>query len=104
MCVVMDVNETKKCRIVPKKNRFVPDLLLQNQRIEKEVVMEINKAEISRAMSLADVYMIGEDKSETLLTPKNFYLKVESESTEDGDDKKEPTPEPDNESGGDAIV
>lgn len=72
--MIMAVNETKKCRIVPKKNRFVPDLLLHNQRIETETTMEINKAEIIRAMSLADVYMVNDDGTETLLTPKNFYV------------------------------
>lgn len=86
-------NETKKCRIVPKKNRFVPDLLLHNQRIEEETTMEINKAEITRAMSLADVFMVNEDGTETLLTPENFYDPVESkedsgETTDPGTDSE----------------
>lgn len=85
----MGVNDTKKCRIVPKKNRFVPDLLLHNQRIEEETTMEINKAEIARAMSLADVYAVGEDGSEVLLTPFNFFLKEEEKETDDVDKKEE---------------
>lgn len=81
--ISMEVNDTKKCRIIPKKYNFIPDLLLNNKRIEKETVMEINKAEICRAMSLATVYMINDDGTEVLLTPMNFYLKPLSE---DGDE------------------
>lgn len=82
--ISMEVNDTKKCRIIPKKYNFIPDLLLNNKRIEKETVMEINKAEICRAMTLATVYMINDDGTEVLLTPENFYLKPLSE---DGGDE-----------------
>lgn len=83
--ISMEVNDTKKCRIIPKKYNFIPDLLLNNKRIEKETVMEINKAEICRAMTLATVYMINDDGTEVLLTPMNFYLKPLSEDGETSD-------------------
>lgn len=94
---IMAANETKKCKIIPKKNRFVPDLLIANKRIVSETTMEINKAEIRRAMSFADVFMIGDDGTETLLTPKNFYVSEADETSGDGSDSGTETPptEPD---------
>ena len=85
--IAMSRTDTKKCRIVPQRNRFVPDLLLNNQRIEEETTMEINVAEIQRAMSIAEVYEVAEDGSETLLDEFNFFLK----SGEAAEEEKEPT-------------
>lgn len=89
--IVMAVTDTKKCRIVPKKLNYIPDLLLHNQRIEEEITMKINRQEILRAMSLADVYEIAEDGTETLLTPLNFCYK--EEETGDGSGEEATTPE-----------
>lgn len=84
---VMGPEETKKCKIVPRKYTYIPDLLPNNKRIEGETVMQLNKNEIIRAMTLADVYLIGEDDSETLLNPENYYEAIEEKSNE-----KEETP------------
>ena len=88
--VVMTVTDTKKCRIIPKRLNYIPDLLLHNQRIEKETVMEINRQEILRAMSLANVYEIAEDGTETLLTPLNFCLKTEEKDSGSGEEVTPP--------------
>lgn len=91
--IAMGRTDTKKCKIIPQKNRFVPDLLLNNQRIEEETVMEINVAEIQRAMSIAEVYEVGKDGSETLLDEFNFFLKSgEAVEEEEDDSTKEPSP------------
>lgn len=88
---VMGPDETKKCRIVPQKYRFVPDILLNNKRIEEETIMELNKAEIARAMSIAEVYFIAEDGTETLATQENFYVaNATSDDTEEGGEVEEP--------------
>lgn len=84
--VSMESNDTKTCRIVPKKYNYIPDLLLQNKRIEEETTMDLNPKEIQRAMMLADVYAQDDSGEETLLTPLNFYLK-EEESTEEGSEE-----------------
>lgn len=87
--IVMKRTDTKKCRIVPVKNRHVPDVLLHNKRITEETTMDLNKMEIRRAMSFAEVFVVDGD-TETLVTDQNFYLKdVEEESGSGDDDKKE---------------
>ena len=83
--ISMESNETKKCRIVPSKYNYIPDLLLRGKRIEEEITMELNPKEIQRAMTLADVFAVAEDGTETLLTPLNFYLK--EETTEDSEEE-----------------
>ena len=90
--VSMESNETKKCKIVPKKYNYIPDLLIQNKRIEKETTMNLNPKEIKRAMAYADVFAIGELDEETLLTPLNFCYKDDTVS-EDAGDEEEPEEE-----------
>lgn len=88
---VMEAGETKKCKIIPKKNKVVLDLLPNNKKIEKETTMEINRNEIARAMSAADVYLIGNDGSQTLLNEENYYLSLgtsESDKENEGDDNE----------------
>lgn len=63
--------EKRKVRIIPKKNRFIPDLLPNNGRIYDETVMELNQKEILRCLSDADVYEILEDGTERLITFNN---------------------------------
>lgn len=95
---VMTVNEVKTCRIVPKKYNYIPDLLLHNQRIEEETTMNLNKAEVWRAMMLADVYATV-DGEEVLMTPKNYFFKgdvVEDEGGGDDDPSTPPNPPEEN--------
>lgn len=63
--------EKRKVKIIPKKNRFIPDILPNNGRIYDETVMELNQKEILRCLSDADVYEILEDGSEVLITFNN---------------------------------
>lgn len=91
--VSMESNDTKNCRIVPKKYNYIPDLLLQNKRIEEETTMDLNPKEIQRAMMFADVYAQDDGGGETLLTPLNFYLKDEEEAAEDESEETEPDTE-----------
>ena len=90
--ISMESNETKKCRIVPSKYNYIPDLLLHGKRIEEEITIELNPKEIQRAMTLADVFAVAEDGTETLLTPLNFCLKEETteDSEEEGGGSEEP--------------
>lgn len=90
MSTMMSNSETKKCRIIPKDKRFVPDILLQNKRIVEETVMDLNKSEIRRAMSFAEVYIINGD-IETLATEKDYFIKDAGVCE---DDKVETDPEP----------
>lgn len=87
---VMGPEETKKCRVVPKKYNYIPDLLLNNKRIEEECTLDLNKNEIARAMSLAEVYEVKED-GEVLLDSTNYFISaVEDEEVKDGGETKEP--------------
>ena len=60
---------TKKCKIVPKFP--LPDLIMF-RRVEFPCVMDLNKAEIKRAMNYADVFEILDDGKEVLLSPYNY--------------------------------
>lgn len=86
---VMGPEETKKCKVVPKKYNYISDILPNNKRIEGETILELNKNEIARAMTLANVYLIGEDDSELLLNPENYYKSLEEKK-----DKEEEEEEP----------
>ena len=79
----------KKCRIVPKFS--LPDLI-PYKRIEYPCEMELNKAEIIRAMNYADVYEILESGEEILLDPVNFD-EVNSD-TGSGDEPGPEDPDP----------
>lgn len=93
--VTMAANDTKKCRIIPKKYNYIPGLLLKNKRIEEETTMELNKAEIIKAMTLADVYLVNGEDDETLLTPLNFCDPVKESVEEDGGEETDPPVEED---------
>lgn len=64
--------KTRTVRIIPKKNRFIPDILPNNGRIYDETVMELNPKEILRCLTDADVYEILEDGTEKLITIENM--------------------------------
>jgi len=61
---------TKKVRIIPKFDIGVPDIL--PDRIHEEIVLELNRKEVIRALNYADVYEVLEDNSEILLDKENF--------------------------------
>lgn len=67
----------KKCKIVPKFG--VPDLV-RFKRVEFPCIMELNEAEMIRAMNYADLYEQLEDGSEVLLDPKNFNSNISTVS------------------------
>ena len=89
----------KKCKIVPKFS--LPDLI-PYKRIEYPCEMELNKAEIIRAMNYADVYEILESGEEILLDPVNFD-EVNSD-TGGGDEPGPDDPDPDKPNPGDEGV
>lgn len=60
----------KKCRVVPKKCG-IPDIL-PNKRIFEPMVLELNKKEVRRAMSYAEVSEILSDNSEIPIDEENF--------------------------------
>lgn len=64
--------ETKKVKIIPKKLNSIPDILRNNKRIEEPMIMELNKKEIQRAMSFANVASVSKDEKETLLDTRNW--------------------------------
>lgn len=63
---------TKKVKVSPAKNKFVSDILRNNKRIEEPMVLELNKKEIQRAMSFANVTSVSKDEKETLLDTRNW--------------------------------
>lgn len=64
---MMDKTTLKKVKVVPKKHRFVGDILPNNGRITETTEKNLNPKEIIRAMQFADCF-----EGETLLTPQNY--------------------------------
>ena len=79
----MDNNEIKQCKIVPKFP--VPDILYR-KHIEDEMVLSLNRAEVTRALEYADVYEILEDGTNVLLDPTNFNITNTDKLVGDKDD------------------
>lgn len=69
---IMSLRHIKKCKVTPAYLQSIPDILLQNKRIEETCIISINPNEIIRAMSFGDVYAIDEKGNETLLDPTNY--------------------------------
>lgn len=64
---MMDKNTLKKVKVIPKKHRFVGDILPNNDRITEETEKNLNPKEIIRAMQFADCF-----EGTKLLTPANY--------------------------------
>lgn len=64
---MMDKTTLKKVKIIPKKHRFVGDILPNNDRITEETEKNLNPKEIIRAMQFADCF-----EGTKLLTPANY--------------------------------
>lgn len=64
---MMDKTTLKKVKVIPKKHRFVGDILPNNDRITKETEKNLNPKEIIRAMQFADCF-----EGTKLLTPENY--------------------------------
>lgn len=64
---MMDKNTLKKVKVIPKKHRFVGDILPNNGRITEETEKNLNPKEIIRAMQFADCF-----EGTKLLTPANY--------------------------------
>lgn len=64
---MMDKTTLKKVKVVPKKHRFVSDILPNNGRITEETTKNLNPKEIVRCMQYANCY-----EGDTLLTPQNY--------------------------------
>lgn len=64
---MMDKTTLKKVKVVPKKHRFVGDILPNNGRITETTEKNLNPKEIIRAMQFADCF-----EGTTLLTPQNY--------------------------------
>ena len=64
---MMDKTTLKKVKVVPKKHRFVGDILPNNGRIVEETEKNLNPKEIIRAMQFADCF-----EGTKLLTPMNY--------------------------------
>ena len=79
---IMSLRHIKKCKVTPAYLQSIPDILLQNKRIEETCIISINPNEIIRAMSFGDVYAIDEKGNETLLNPRN-YNSIENGIVED---------------------
>lgn len=93
----MSANDVKKCKVTPRKFSSVPDILMNNKRIEEETELELNPNEIKRAMASATVSAIDDKGTERPLNPLNFNDAVEKTTTPsnpDGEEKKDTDPEP----------
>ena len=64
---MMDKTTLKKVKVVPKKHRFVSDILPNNGRITEETTKNLNPKEIVRCMQYANCF-----EGDTLLTPQNY--------------------------------
>ena len=64
---MMDKTTLKKVKVIPKKHRFVGDILPNNCRITEETEKNLNPKEIIRAMQFADCF-----EGTKLLTPENY--------------------------------
>lgn len=64
---MMDKTTLKKVKVIPKKHRFVGDILPNNGRITEETEKNLNPKEIIRAMQFADCF-----EGTKLLTPMNY--------------------------------
>ena len=64
---MMDKTTLKKVKVVPKKHRFVGDILPNNGRITETTEKNLNPKEIIRAMQFADCF-----EGTKLLTPQNY--------------------------------
>lgn len=64
---MMDKTTLKKVKVIPKKHRFVGDILPNNDRITEETEKNLNPKEIIRAMQFADCF-----EGTKLLTPANY--------------------------------
>lgn len=64
---MMDKTTLKKVKVIPKKHRFVGDILPNNDRITEETEKNLNPKEIIRAMQFADCF-----EGTKLLTPENY--------------------------------
>lgn len=64
---MMDKTTLKKVKVIPKKHRFVGDILPNNGRITEETEKNLNPKEIIRAMQFADCF-----EGTKLLTPANY--------------------------------
>lgn len=102
---MMDKTTLKKVKVIPKKHRFVGDILPNNGRITEETEKNLNPKEIIRAMQFADCF-----EGTKLLTPTNYLEDPTEEllpttpvgpgpagpSTGDGDHNTDHTGEEDN--------
>ena len=59
-------------RVVPKKYRYIPNILPKGQDIKEEMVITLNKKEALYCMNYGDVYMIV-DGEEVLVDSKGFF-------------------------------
>ena len=64
---MMDKTTLKKVKVIPKKHRFVGDILPNNDRITEKTEKNLNPKEIIRAMQFADCF-----EGTKLLTPANY--------------------------------
>ena len=67
-------NDRKKCLIILKKNRYIPGILPNNKKIEKNMILNLTDREIRRCMNNSALVYIADDNDKFKLDETNFWF------------------------------